>query len=379
VGLAWTGRGEAKPVAGIELHWVAPARCPGPDDVRARMRWVLGRDAGARPSSARLVAEGTVVEVSGHYRLTLKVTLEAEPAAVTRVFESTSCESLAGAAAVTLALLARGEAPSDTSVSPPAPGTSPGPSSVPPSGTPPASSSASATGSSSASAPASSSVSSPEPRSSPASAESSALPSKAPPSADAQPAARETAPTPGAATVSDPERTATARGGLVLQVPVLVSDAGVLPSPAYGLGAGVGVHVRRLQVMLSGILWLSHYDAGATPYAATYQRRTGDLSGCYSWRYGPFEGGPCLMVTLEDVTADSSGADVMDRQGRVSWLTVGLGARAGWSLAAWEVLFLRPTVSFTTSRPTFAIDGFGALYKVPLTAVGVELGSEWIF
>jgi hypothetical protein len=137
--------------------------------------------------------------------------------------------------------------------------------------------------------------------------------------------------------------------------------------------------VSRLLVMLSGVLWLSQSDAGATPYAATYQRRTAGLSSCYAWQYGPFEGGPCLTMALEDVTADSSGADVVDRQGHVSWVALGLGARARWSLAAWEALFVRPTVSFTTSRPTFAIDGVGPLYKVPLAAVGVEMGSEWIF
>jgi hypothetical protein len=63
----------------------------------------------------------------------------------------------------------------------------------------------------------------------------------------------------------------------------------------------------------------------------------------------------------------------------VTWLTAGLGARAAWTLARWAALFVRPTLSLTTSRPTFAIDGFGALYKVPLAAGGVEIGSEWIF
>ena len=85
------------------------------------------------------------------------------------------------------------------------------------------------------------------------------------------------------------------------------------------------------------------------------------------------------MMTLEDVTADGSGADVVDRRGHVSWLTLGLGGRAGWSLTRWAALFLRVTASFTTSRPTFAIDGFGPLYKVPLAAIGVEIGPEWIF
>jgi carbohydrate-selective porin OprB len=85
------------------------------------------------------------------------------------------------------------------------------------------------------------------------------------------------------------------------------------------------------------------------------------------------------MMTLEDVTADSTGTDVVDRQGHVSWLALGLGVRAGVSPSRLVTLFLRPSASFTTSRPTFAIDGFGPLYKVPFAAVGVEMGSEWIF
>ena len=118
-----------------------------------------------------------------------------------------------------------------------------------------------------------------------------------------------------------------------------------------------------LLIMLSGVLWVSQDDTRATPYTATYQRRTGELAGCYFWKYGQFEAGPCLMMILEDVTAESSGTLIVDRQGHVSWLALGLGAQARWSLAKWAALFLRPTVSFTTSRPTFAIDGYGPLYK----------------
>jgi hypothetical protein len=170
-----------------------------------------------------------------------------------------------------------------------------------------------------------------------------------------------------------------ARWSPAVRVPVLVSDEGVLPSAGYGLGLGAGVRVSQLLIMLSGIVWLSQSETGTSPYAATYRRRTGELSGCYSWQYGQFEGGPCLMTTFEDVTADGSGGGVVDRQGHVSWLTLGFGARAGLLLTRWATLFFRPIVSFTTSRPTFAIDGVGPLYKVPLAAVGVQVGSEWIF
>ena len=164
-----------------------------------------------------------------------------------------------------------------------------------------------------------------------------------------------------------------------MRLPVLITDAGVLPSVGYGIGLGVGVRVRQLRVMLSGEWWLSQDEGSASPYAATYQRRTGELSGCYAWQYGKLEGGPCLIMTLEDVTADSFGTNLVDSQGHVSWLTMGVGAHVGYSPARLLTLFLRPSVSLTTSRPTFAIDGYGPLYKVPPAAVGVEVGSEWIF
>jgi hypothetical protein len=85
------------------------------------------------------------------------------------------------------------------------------------------------------------------------------------------------------------------------------------------------------------------------------------------------------MLALEDVTADGSGAGVTDKQGHASWLSAGVGLRAGFSLSKLVALFVRPAVSFTTSRPTFAIDGVGPLYQVPVEAVGVGIGSEWIF
>ena len=366
--LVWTGRGEANPVAGIELHWVAPARCPGPDEVRARVRRLLGGDAAGASSRERLVAEGTVVEVDGHYRLSLTVKqAESERAGVPRVFESTSCDSLAGAAAVTLALLARGEARPDGGVSPPPSDVSREPSSIPESGAPPASSAAS---------PAASSVP-------PA---SSQPPSEATPPASRPPGTHtetETASGPVDA-VRDQGPTAMARWSPAVRLPVLVSDEGVLPSAGYGLGLGAGVRVSHLLIMLSGIVWLSQSQTGTSPYAATYQRRTGELSGCYSWQYGQFEGGPCLMTTFEEVTADGSGGGVVDRQGHVSWLTLGLGAQAGWTLSRWAELFLRPGLRLTTSRPTFAIDGagplyVGPLYRVPAASGGVEMGCGWFF
>jgi len=379
VSLAWSGRGDAKPVAGIELHWVAPARCPGAEDVRARVSQLLGSDAGAS-SGERLVAEGRVVaEASGRYRLSLKVRQpNAQPAEVTRVVESTSCDGLAGAAAVILALFARGEA--DRAASPAAPSGTDTPSSLPPSDSAQASSGGFSPPPSREGGPSSGSTpgASPGPQ-----ASSSPPPSGARKTANLQPVARVAPPVEaahGPPPARDQDRIETGRWRPALQGPLLASDAGVLPSLAYGAGGGVGIRVSHLVAILSGVLWAWQDDTGATSSTtAAYQRRTGELSGCYYWQYGQFEGGPCLMMTLEDVTADGSGTRVVDIQNHVSWLALGLGAQARWSLAKWAALFLRPAVSFTTSRPTFAIVGYGPLYKVPLAAVSVEVGPEWIF
>lgn len=173
------------------------------------------------------------------------------------------------------------------------------------------------------------------------------------------------------------------RSVLALQAPVLAFDVGVLPSPAYGVGVGAEVHVERVLVVLGGALWLPQSDSGGG-YSAKYERRSGALSGCYAWSLGQFEFAPCLTMALEDVTAKGSGSDVAGKQGHVDWLTLGLGAQAGWTLTGRAELFLRPGLRLTTSRPTFAIDGagplyVGPLYRVPLASAGIEMGCEWIF
>ncbi len=91
--------------------------------------------------------------------------------------------------------------------------------------------------------------------------------------------------------------------------------------------------------MKSGVVWLSQNEAGASPYAATYRETNGEsCQAATPGSTGNSRGGPCLMTTFEDVTADGSGGAVVDRQGHVSWLTLGLGARAGWTITRWAAL-----------------------------------------
>ncbi len=318
--VAWSATGDTQPLAGVDVRWVAPARCPGPDDVQARVRRLLGPHAQQATRQERLVAEATVVTVDGRYRLTLTVRQGDEPSAVTRVFESASCESLAGAAAVTLALLARGEVRTDGATPRPSPG-SPAPT-TPPTAAWPAPSTANAEGTTpGGSPPATAPAASPSAASPPAASPSAASPSSTSPSAASPPAAAPPATAPSDV-VANPEALeppssttpapSTTRGAsLLLEAPLLAVDAGVLPSWAYGFGIGVGLRVNRFRARMAGFLWLSQSGTSAARYEATYHRRTGELSGCYAWSGGLFEVGPCLAVALEDVSAGGSGPDVV--------------------------------------------------------------------
>lgn len=163
------------------------------------------------------------------------------------------------------------------------------------------------------------------------------------------------------------------------ELPVLSIDEGAMPTLAFGVGAGVGAHVRRLSLSLSARAWLPEDDRiqARGAYGAYYTRFTGSLSGCYAWPVGAFEIAPCLVVNLEVMTAHGSGPTVSGATGFGEWWTVGAGIRARWSLASWSALFLRPSVAFATSRPAYSIGDVGPVYRVSLATFGVNLGSDW--
>jgi hypothetical protein len=364
---------------GISLRWVAPAACPGVEDVRARVHRLLPHDfAGAGDG---LLAEGAVEATGAHgYRLTLRVSRRGATGRATRVFESDSCESLAGAAAVTLALLAHEPRIGE--------GTEPGGATAPsttastaaPSASQPPSPAAAATPASAPStlAPAQPSASAPAPSTPVQARAASAPPPSTPPPAPPPAPGPKPAPRIESETQAPLEAPPSPVSGWTLGAPLFAVDQGMLPSAAYGFGAAVGVRANRVRLMLTGLLWIPQDSSGAGVYTSSYDRRSGELSACYGWPIGTFDFGPCATLTLEDVSAHGTGPEIVGADGHATWLTIGVAARAGWSIQRWAQVFVRPRLALTTSRPTFAIDGVGSLYQVPLVSAGVDLGCEWI-
>jgi len=405
---AWVAKVGAQTAPGVEITWTAPPGCPVAADVQKGVRGLLGGEGQTSLPTERLVVEGTVDRVRGRYRLRLVVRRGGESA--TRALESDSCESLAGAAAVSVALLAREERHGAGGAPPASPSARlSGPPSSPPSDR--AARLASGSSEPTAASPASSADA------------TAATPSPSPPPAVAPPDARPTPASTSASSTGEPGSQARARArslapelsasvgsasgrpgpeirdssgtgrqsvesrsgsGVVLQVPILAFDEGTVPSPSYGLGLGAGFRAQKFEVLVTGRLWLPQPDPDEYgSFGATYTRASGELSGCYRWGLAGFGLSPCVNIGLEYVAARGSGpAQTPPDFGTWSagevWATVGLAARASWSPIRWAALFVRPSLALNTSRPTFIINEASSLYRVPLAAVGIDLGCEWI-
>ena len=85
----------------LELHWEAPAGCPSERHVQDRIRKLSGS---SRATDAPVRAEATVTR-SDDGKLHLELVVHAGDLVGARNIDGSSCEDLAGAAAVAFALL----------------------------------------------------------------------------------------------------------------------------------------------------------------------------------------------------------------------------------------------------------------------------------
>src|SRR4051812_37620807 len=201
--LGWASALAAQPSPRLALLWSAPPGCPSGENVQARVDALLG--GGASASVADVRAFGQVERVDNGFRLVLNMGIGSTPSS--RVFEARTCEELAGAAAIAIALLARSSV--DSASSPPAGDST---------------------------------------------AEGSPPPTKQPP--PAAPVAQSQDP---AITKKEPEAESASSPSsplqLVIDAPVGVAVWGSLPSVGFGIGAAAGLRWRALRITAGGEWW----------------------------------------------------------------------------------------------------------------------------
>ena len=367
IGLLVAARAMAEPSRPIDLRWEAPAGCPQESDVRSRIQKILG--SGRHDSPLR--AEGTITRMDRRFRLELVVRIG--DLAGTRGIESSSCEDLAGAAAVEIGLLvhsveaaAKPNYPSDDDSQSPT---------SPPVGESGASGSG-FDGGSGLSSPGGSAASS-----------AGAAPEGAKPERKTEVESEVEEPPPATKTPR--------RWHVLVQAPVVALGVGPLPRPALGVGLSLGFEYARWLLQVQGLSWRrQNVPASGFPgYGADVDRIGASLLTCHEIRFARFGLSPCLAAGIDRVSASGTGSNILPSSRHTIAMSAGAGLQGRLHLASWIRLVLAVNGEVELVRPQVLIQGLGPLappaedmeppdpptpvYRFAPAALTATLGLEW--
>lgn len=324
--VGWPSAVAAQPTARLALTWNGPPGCPTTENVHARVDSLLGGEASAS-SVADVRASGQVERVDNGFRLLLSMGVGDTPSS--RVIEARTCDELAGAAAIAIALLAR-----STFEGVSAPSTN--------DGTPAAS--------------ASDGHESPPPA----------------PSPNLDPASSKNDP---------PTETSPAGLRFVIDAPLGVAGWSSLPSAGLGLGAGLGIRWKALRATVRGELWQPQTDR-VSGFATRFTLQSGRAEACLTPAVHGLELGPCMGAAVQRLAGEGIGSEVFSAKSRtVVWVSGVGGIFASLPMPGFAHLRFFGTASVLVSplRPRFVIDQLGPVHEPALAAPQVDLGCEWIF
>lgn len=335
--LSLSGRALAEERGGLELRWDAPVGCPSREVVRERVRALVGPSI---DNASRLHAEGEITRSNGRFRLSLRV--REDGANTERVIESDSCADLAGAAAVALGLLMRGQVESQTKTTeenkPPDAGQ----------------------GSSGAGSTPESTTSTPPAKEEP-------KPPPQPPSSSEEDRHAE------------PSSNDSSRTLLLLRAPLVGVDVGPLPKPSATFGLAAGLRLESFDLTLGARIGLNQtaWANDTISYGADIGRAAAELRGCYRARSRPLAVSPCLLFSVDRITARGVGDAVISQSNSVFALASGLGLvgsarlNEGWALVA----LLGGQVELT--RAHLVAGGLGEIRQLSAFAFAASAGVEW--
>lgn len=339
--------------AELNLRWDAPPSCPRRGEILDRIRTLAGPSL---DKSEGLSAEGKIARNNGRFSLTLVVRDGREVRK--RVIAADSCSDLAGAAAITLALLL------GVDVS--------------------AAESGAVKDALNQSAPQDDAPSEGE-RGAAANGETRREQKseregtdRGKPSDEAVERSR-VPPDSAALSGSSTPR----RWTLLLRAPILAADVGPLPSPSVGVGVGAGVGYESWRFLIAGHIYRGQTihapDPGAAFAAgADLERLTAHLVTCRGWRSVPLEIAPCVGLAVERLAARGFGQGVSPEQQSAVWAAPSVGAVAHWYPAKSLALFAGATGYLELSRPRLVIDGLGDVRQLGPVAARISVGVEWI-
>lgn len=315
----------------MALSWSAPPGCPTVESVQARVDALLGGVASAS-SVADVRASGQVERVEGGFRLLLSMGVGDAPSS--RVIEARTCDELAGAAAIAIALLARSTLGGESSLS-----------------------DAETTSGSSAEGPLASSANAPpkaEPQSKPDEASSTRQLAAERPSAPVH---------------------------FVIDAPIGLAGWGSLPGLGLGAGAALGLRWRALRVVAGVELWLPQ-TSEVSGFETRFTLQSARLEVCLGQDMQGLEIAPCVGAAAQRELGKGIESDVFSAASHTAVWGSGV-AGLFLSLPTPGLRRLRffgeASVLVSPLRPRFVINQLGPVHQPALVAPHLGLGFEWIF
>jgi hypothetical protein len=168
---------------------------------------------------------------------------------------------------------------------------------------------------------------------------------------------------------------------LVLDAPIGVVGWSSLPSTHLGLAAAVGARWRALRVSVRGELWQPQTDQ-VSGFATRFTLKSARAEACVIQNLLGVELGPCLGAAVQRLTGAGVASPVFSAKSvTATWVsgTVGLFASLPTPGFAHLRFFGDATVLVSPVRPRFVIDQLGPVHEPGLAAPHVDLGCEWIF
>lgn len=335
------GAAQAQSAASIELSWQAPLECPTDEDVRKRIVALVGSK---QQPSAAVRAEAVVTRISPA-KMQLRLVTRAAGVTGHRTLEGASCDALAGAAAVHVALLlqsrAGSSAPSDA-----------------------------------ASQPRPSLQAGERPKGPRVEAEAVASRTSARWSRSTAELSASDAGT------SPPERAAVAEPVLqpLLQIPAVAIGFGPSTRPSLGATLAAGISLRRWYVTAEGTLRLQQTWSAADRLEVGAHVGHGSITGraCRALATGTIGLAPCVSISIEHLWARGVGSHIVPETARATWAALGLGVQARFRAARVINLLGSADVQLHGSRARISLDGVGVLGQLSVVALQLRFGVEWI-
>ena len=314
----------------LRLTWKAPAGCPSVERVREAALKSAGR-GGLEPLEA-----DARVEQGERWKVTIRSSRNGT-AAEERTVEGASCAAVADATAVILAI----------AMIPPGKDAAASKAKVAPDG---------------AEAPVE-----------PASAEAAA----------AAPAAANVPSTSTSTSTSEAERAGTGgrneRHGFAGSVGG-ATDGTTMPAAALGARAGLAWTPGRARVEVVGSFFSAQSKTTATSAAgARFNLLVAGARGCWALVQGPVELSPCVGLDLQTMSAKGFGATQNNYEANGAWMSAAAGGLFRLPLASWFALRADVDAIVPFSRPTFVVEGDGAVHRPSAIGARAGIGAELLF